>query len=127
MSDAQPPPVLLVRVGEARAWAGWIRQLRAQIAKRKDAGDIDPALAAPQPVYEALLELLAAVDALPDDTDEAELVLPDRDRLGVFVEHLARLRPVFARWVEHWLLDVEPPEAARRFEQQLIRRGRQEG
>lgn len=110
-----------VRVVQARAWADWIRAVRGEIAERKEVGDIDPDLTAPQHAYETLRELLAAIDALPDDAEHADLALPGRERLSPFVDQLVRARTLFDRWMQLGLLDSRPSEEADRFEQELRR------
>lgn len=108
-------------MANARLWAGWLRALRAEIADRKDAGDLNPDLAAPGSVHQTLLELLAAIDALPPDADHAALALPPRHRLAALVDQQQLVHSLVDHWVEVGLLAARPPPEVLRFEQQLVR------
>lgn len=127
MSEPTSNPTLRARVADARAWAGWIRALRAEIADQKDAGDINPHLAAPEHVHQTLLTLLAAIDELPRDADQADLALPQREHLDPFVDQLQRVHSLVDRWVELGLLAARPPPEVQRFEQQLVHCAKQGG
>lgn len=107
-----------VAVADAHAWAAWIRGVRADIAQGMGEGHINPSLAAPEPVHETLLEVLAAIDRLPDG-GTAELTLPGSDRLHDLLEHLAGLQRWFDQLVDWGLSEHRRPEAALRFQRQL--------
>lgn len=121
MSDPTSKPILRAQVADARAWAGWIRALRAEIADQKDAGELNPDLAAPEHVYQTLLELLAAIDELPRDAEQADLALPQRQRLAELVDQQRLVHSLVDRWVALGLLAARPPPEVERFEQQLVR------
>lgn len=121
VSDPTSTPTLRARVADARTWAVWLRALRAEIADQKDAGDLNPDLAAPEPVHQTLLELLAAIDALPRDAEHADLALPPRQRLAALVDQQQLVHSLVDHWVEVGLLAARPPPEVLRFEQQLIR------
>lgn len=120
LSEPTSNPTLRVRVADARAWAGWVRALRAEIADQKAAGDLNPDLAAPEHVHQTLLELLAAIDALPRDAEHADLPLPERERLDPFVDQLQLVHSLVDRWVALGMLAARSPPEVQRFEQQLV-------
>jgi hypothetical protein len=125
MSKRQVPALLQVRVVDAQAWARWIRTVRTEIAELKETGDVHPDLAAPQAAHDGLVAVLEAIDALPANTDCADLPLPDSERLRALTAQMAHVRPMFDRWLEWGLLSAVPLEAADRFERQLHDRARE--
>lgn len=113
---------MTVLVAEALAWATWIRGVRADIAARMEEGHIKPDLTAPEPVHEALLQLLEAIDALPADQETADLHLSDDARLQELLDHLATLQRWFDQLVEWGMVTHRRSEPALRFQRQLAAR-----
>ncbi|HVM00899.1 MAG TPA: hypothetical protein VM324_16535 [Egibacteraceae bacterium] len=116
-----------VVVADARAWAAWIRGVRADIAEGMRDGHINPALGAPEHVHRTLLDVLATIDGLPHDRDVAEAELPDAERLHALTGHLAGRQRWFDQLVEWGLSRHARPQAAIRFQKQLgsVRTGEQ--
>lgn len=111
-----------VTVADARAWAGWIRGVRADIAERMEEGHINPELAAPEPVHEALLQLLEAIDRLPADEEAAELQLVDDAHVQALLDHLGRLQRWFDQLVDWGMVRHRRSEPALRFQRHLSMR-----
>ena len=61
--------------------------LRAEIARRKDEGELPETSRAPASVLRTLEFLLAAIDQLPSQREDAELPLPERVQLEEIVFH----------------------------------------
>jgi hypothetical protein len=106
---------LLVTTGDARAWASYIRGLRSDIDRAKREGRLDPGLAAPESIHETLMEILAAIDALPSDLPTVELRLPAVSRLRVFFHYALAIRDWGDRLYRDGLLRVARDPAADRF------------
>lgn len=113
---------LTVVVADARAWAEWIRGVRADIAARMEEGHINPDLTAPEPVHETLLELLEAIDALPAHQQAAELHLSDDARLQGLLDHLGKLQRWFDQLVDWGMVSHRRSEPAMRFHRHLVTR-----
>lgn len=106
-------------MADARAWAGWIRGVRADIAARMEEGHIKPDLTAPEPLHDALLQLLGAIDDLPADRDTADLHLPDDAPLQELLDHLVTLQRWFDQLVDWGMVSHPRSEPARRFQHHL--------
>jgi hypothetical protein len=102
------------RVEDARAWATFIRALRADIARAKRAGDLDPELGAPEALHGTLLEVLAAIDALPGE-GSAELRLSPVARLRVFFHYALAVHDWAERLHADGVLRVARDPVADRF------------
>lgn len=109
-----PVVVEQVSVADARAWATYVRSLRAEIAERKQDGELPADLAAPGSIYRTLLVVFEAIDALPEDAEYADLELSEGRNLAVFGHYLNALMSWIDFRVEAGLLrTVRPPEADR--------------
>lgn len=84
-----------VRPAEAKAWAGYMRQLRLEIAERKLTGVIAGQTPAPDNIHRTFQRVLAAIDRLEEDAQTATLVLPARRDVEEFVFHQTA--------VHHWV------------------------
>lgn len=113
---------LTVVVADARAWAGWIRGVRADIAARMEEGHIKPDLTAPEPVHETLVQLLQAIDGLPADQRRADLCFPADARLQDLLDHLAKLQRWFDQLVDWGMVSHRRSEPAMRFQRHLATR-----
>lgn len=106
---------------EAKAWAGYMRQLRLEIAERKLTGAIAGHTRAPENIHRTLQRVLAAIDRLDEDAQTAALVLPARRDVEEFVFHQTA--------VQHWTdalaargdLSTHRPAGADRFWARLER------
>jgi diguanylate cyclase (GGDEF)-like protein len=83
-----------VGVADGRAWAEYMRTLRAEIAESKQSGRLPAGLRAPAGVHRTLEQLLTAIEELPAGPSTADLPLPDRTALQEFVFHQTA--------VHHW-------------------------
>jgi diguanylate cyclase (GGDEF)-like protein len=116
--DAAAPrpvaPSVVVRSEDARAWARYIDDLRAEIALRKAEGTLPDSAGAPDPVYRVLRDVLGRIARLPT-SGEAVLELPRERDLGPFLFHQTHVEG----WVEQLrsdgVLTVRAPARAVRF------------
>jgi diguanylate cyclase (GGDEF)-like protein len=116
--DAAAPrpvaPSLVVSSEDARAWARYIDDLRAEIALRKADGTLPDSAGAPDPVYRVLRDVLARIARLPA-SGEVVLELPRERDLGPFLFHQTHVEG----WVEQLrsdgVLTVRAPARATRF------------
>lgn len=107
-------------VADARAWAGYVRALRADIAARKGAGALPDTSRAPDSVRRTLHLLLAAIDDLPGHHAAALLDLPERTALEEFVFHHAMVQQWADRLVRQGVLTTRRSLGAARFWRQLL-------
>ncbi|MDP8969810.1 MAG: hypothetical protein M3N52_04815 [Actinomycetota bacterium] len=122
MNESTPDGITLlrgVRTADARAWANYIRTLRAEIAQRKAAGRLPPELGAPEPVYRTLLDVLAAIDALPSAQPTADLALPAGRPLQVWAFYTSAAHTWADDLVADGVLTIRRPAAAERFWAQI--------
>ncbi|HWB72244.1 MAG TPA: hypothetical protein VG452_08495 [Egibacteraceae bacterium] len=118
-SDATPAAA--VCVAEARAWSDYVRRLRAEIAERKAAGLLPSDLGAPTPMFDTLLVVLAAVDALPWDQARSVLALPEPRRLHVWAWYQSAAQNWADELVADGVLSVRRSAEADRFWAQVER------
>ncbi|WP_157041698.1 GGDEF domain-containing protein [Nitriliruptor alkaliphilus] len=92
----------------AGAWASYIRELRSEIADRKDVGRISIKSRAPASVHRTLEQVLRAIDDLDPHATSARLTLVGRQAIEEFVFHQTA--------VQHWAdaLAAEAELTARR-------------
>lgn len=83
-----------VEPAEARAWAAYVQDLRAEIADRKVAGDLPARTRAPEALHRTLMRLLGAIDGQLRDGQTTELRLVGGRDLEEFVFHHTA--------VQHW-------------------------
>jgi diguanylate cyclase len=103
-----------VAAPEAAAWAGYVRELRDEIADRKREGQLPSAIRAPSTLHRTLEQVLDAIDRLQDGPGTS-LTLPSRNEVEEFVYHHTA--------VQHWAdslhadgsLTTSRPAAADRF------------
>lgn len=108
-----------VRVDDARAWAGYMNALRADIAERKDLGELPSGTRAPATLHRTLEQLLAAIEALPREAAKADLALPERSELEVFIFHQSAVQPWADALARDGTLRTHRPAAADWFWAQL--------
>jgi diguanylate cyclase (GGDEF)-like protein/PAS domain S-box-containing protein len=104
-----------VSVHDARAWAGYITELRADIASAKDARRLPSSTRAPGAVQRTLEQLLAGIDRLPGETTQADLPLPERTALEDFFFHQTAVHHWADALAREGVLHTRRPEAADRF------------
>lgn len=100
---------------ECRAWAAYVRALRAEIAATKDAGVLPAGTRAPESVQRTLQLLLTAIDEVPADRTVVDLPLPGLTALQEFFYHHNAVQHWADALVSDGILDVEPSRLARRF------------
>lgn len=106
---------VVVNADDARAWARYMRLLRADIATAKDRGALPETTRAPDSLQRTLQPLLAAIDELPRDTETARLELPERTGLEEFVFHHGLVQDWADRLVRHGVLTTRRSLGAARF------------
>lgn len=105
---------LLVDAADARTWAQYIHELRADVASAKEAGRLPAQVRGPESARRTLEALLAAIDLLPDQL-EAHLLLPERNAVEEFVFHHDMVQSWAENLAEEGLLSTRQPAAAARF------------
>lgn len=100
---------------DARAWASYVRALRAEIAEQKAAGNLPPDLRAPEPVHRTLLAILDAIDHLPSAAAATDLDLPAQRPLQVFACYMSVIHTWADGLVRNGVLTTTRPAAADRF------------
>ncbi|HEY8340270.1 MAG TPA: hypothetical protein VIK95_10395 [Egibacteraceae bacterium] len=103
-----------ISVADARAWASYVRALRAEINQRKEAGELPDTLAAPELMHRLLVEVLTAIDELPPRRT-ATLRLPGGRALLVFAWYQSSVQEWADKRVAEGLLTTTRSEAADRF------------
>lgn len=111
--------VMAVHVADARAWARYVRALRAGIAARKQQGEMPEGMRAPEVLHRTLVTLLARIDQLPGGDPTALLTLPHRDELEEFAYHHSMVQRWADTLVREGTLDAWRPLSASRFWRQL--------
>lgn len=109
-----------VFVADARAWATYIRALRADIARQKQAGELPADLAVPRQIGASLRAVLAAIDALPVDAVVGDLELLDDQRLAAFAAYATTIQSWAEGQHRRGALSVSRPQAAARFWDQVL-------
>lgn len=105
---------LLVDVADARVWAQYIHELRADVASAKEAGKLPAQARGPESARRTLEALLAAIDQLPDRAD-GHLLLPERNAVEEFVFHHDMVQSWAESLTDEGLLSTRQPTAAARF------------
>jgi diguanylate cyclase (GGDEF)-like protein/PAS domain S-box-containing protein len=110
---------LTVRPRDAHAWADYMVALRAEIAQRKRDGAISENSRAPASATRTLQLLLAAIEHLPHQREDAELPLPERIQLEEFVFHHSMAQDWADTLVADGVLSTRRPPRADAFWTQL--------
>lgn len=113
------PTRVVVDAGDAHAWAGHVRVLRAEIAQAKEAGRLTPAVGAPDDIGTTLVKILQMIDELPVG-GQAQL---DLSCVGSLPAWASYHRAAWA-WADalraEGHLHSAPDAAAERFQQRLL-------
>jgi diguanylate cyclase (GGDEF)-like protein len=99
---------------DAHAWAGYIDQLRTEIALRKAEGRLPASAGAPPSVHRVLQDVLARVARLPA-TGRCTLSLPRERDLGPFVFHHDGVNRWVAQLRDEGVVGTPVPDGAARF------------
>ena len=106
---------LAVRPADARAWARYLSDLQAEVERQRDGGVLPFRARVPESVLRVQHTLLAAVDELPQDAEEASLPLPDAAGLEELYFHQTMVHSWADSLVREGILQVRRPAEVDRF------------
>jgi diguanylate cyclase (GGDEF)-like protein/PAS domain S-box-containing protein len=100
---------------DARAWAAYMRALRAEVAEQKRVGALPAATRSPASAHRTLEQLLTAIEELPHEPALAELTAPDGPALQEFLFHQTAVHHWADALADDGIVTVRRRPAADRF------------
>ncbi len=119
LGDDEPLGDLHVVYDQARAWADFVLDIRAEVTVAQATGALPLSNPAPDGVRRTLDELLADIAALPTDVESGLLPLPPRSELEALVFHQNMVQEWTDAMVEAGVLATARSTVAQRFWRQL--------
>ena len=119
LGDDEPLADLLVVHAQARTWADFVLDIRAEVTVAQATGALPLSNPAPEGVRKTLDELLADIAALPHDVEASLITLPPRSALEALVFHQGMVQDWTDAMVEAGVLTTTRSTVAQRFWHQL--------
>ena len=119
LGDDEPLPDMLVVHDQARAWADFVLDIRAEVTVAQATGVLPVSNPAPAGVRRTLDGLLADIAAMAEDVDTSLLTLPPRSQLEALVFHQRMVQQWTDAMVEAGVLTTARSTVAQRFWHQL--------
>ena len=119
LGDDEPLGDLEVVYDQARAWADFVLDIRAEVTVAQATGVLPLSNPAPDAVRRTLDGLLADIAALPHDVESGLLPLPPRSELEALVFHHSMVQEWTDAMVEAGVLTTARSTVAQRFWRQL--------